>query len=369
MFAVNHQAMQDPELLTLDIPLIDDLRKIIFEYARGLEGTLLHCMEHRMVNSLIALSDGKLVSGSWENTLRVWEDGECLRTLVGHTGSILCLKELPGSRFASGSSDHTVRVWNARECEHVLEGHALDVYTLAVFPSGKLSSGSGDYTIRLWDTAMCYKTRGQLEGRSEGRSESQCERVLTGHRKMVIALAVMLDGTLASGSHDGSVRVWEVATGRCVRVLGGHRNPVNTLAVLPNGDLTSGSIDGVVRMWRGDACMFASVRHMSTFQFVVLPNGLLLSGSLSHIRLWDPVKGECAAIYQRVTDGVVLLHDGTVASSRDLYNTNQLDVWDPASGETLLKLDGLSSGKTAAAVLPNGRLAASDFNGNICVWK
>jgi hypothetical protein len=73
-------------------------------------------------------------------------------------------------------------------------------------------------------------------------------------------------------------------------------------------------------------------------------------------------------MHPRVTGGVVLLHDGTVASSR-LFKSNQLDVWDPANGETLLTLGGLSSDKTASVVMPNGHLAASDYLGNICVWK
>jgi WD40 repeat protein len=229
------------------------------------------------------------------------------------------------------------------------------VYALAVLPGGQLASGSGDYTIRIWNT-----------------TQGQCERVLTGHLKIVVSLAVLSDGKLASGSHDGSVRVWDVGTGTCVRVLRGHGFPVHVLAVLPDGDLASGSSDGAVRAWRGDACIFTTVRHVaSACRFVVLPNGRLLSSSVGgHVRLWDVVKSECMSIYSRLVGSNVLLHDGTVASSRGIFfGSERLDVWDPASGQTLLTLEGLSADMIASALLPNGQLAAADFNGNICVWK
>ena len=50
---------------------------------------------------------------------------------------------------------------------------------------GTLASGSGDYTIRLWDTTKGISTK-----------------TLSGHTNHVRCLAVLQDGTLASGSED-----------------------------------------------------------------------------------------------------------------------------------------------------------------------
>ena len=55
----------------------------------------------------------------------------------------------------------------------------------------------------------------------------------------VRCLAVLPDGTLASGSKDNTVHLWR--EGACVATLTGHIGEVLCLAVLPEGTLASGS--------------------------------------------------------------------------------------------------------------------------------
>ena len=60
------------------------------------------------------MSQGKLYSGSWDNTIRVWdaESGNHLRTLQGHTGYVYALAMSQGKLY-SGSNDNTIRVWSS----------------------------------------------------------------------------------------------------------------------------------------------------------------------------------------------------------------------------------------------------------------
>jgi WD40 repeat protein len=101
------------------------------------------------------LGDGRLASGSSDNTIRLWDpaSGACERVFEGHQDWVSALAVLGDGRLASGSGDNTIRLWDPASgaCERVIEGHQGPVWALAVLGDGRLASGSGDNTIRLWD--------------------------------------------------------------------------------------------------------------------------------------------------------------------------------------------------------------------------
>ncbi|MGE3920321.1 MAG: hypothetical protein AB7F64_05150, partial [Gammaproteobacteria bacterium] len=59
-------------------------------------------------------------------------------------------------------------------------------------------------------------------------------------RSCIQALTVLTSGRLVSGSWDGTIRIWNVASGECLKVLEGHTESVKALSVLPSGELVSG---------------------------------------------------------------------------------------------------------------------------------
>jgi hypothetical protein len=116
-----------------------------------------------------------------------------------------------------------------------LEGQNVSVYSVAWSPDGKtLASGSRDNMVKLWDTAT-----GKLLS------------TLEGHSGEVWSVAWSPDGkTLASGSSDQTVKLWDTATGKLLTTLQGHNDVVASVAWSPDGKiLASGSSDKTVKLW------------------------------------------------------------------------------------------------------------------------
>ncbi len=82
--------------------------------------------------------------------------------------------------------------------------------------------------------------------------------ILSGHTDAVWSVAFSPDSrTIASGSLDGTVRLWNRLNGQCLRILQHHQSGVWSVAFAPNSDvsrfdrqlLASGSQDQTIQLW------------------------------------------------------------------------------------------------------------------------
>jgi WD40 repeat protein len=126
----------------------------------------------------------------------------------------------------------------------IIAVHALHVYysAMVTMPSCSL--------FRTWDTLHHNKSWPQLvSARLSGWQSLQS--IMEGHTEQVIALARSPEGrSLASGSHDHTVRLWNPQTGEMIAVLKGHTNLVSIIVYSPDGRyIASGSDDHTVRVW------------------------------------------------------------------------------------------------------------------------
>jgi WD40 repeat protein len=86
--------------------------------------------------------------------VRIWNVASgTSRVLNGHAARVYSVCAMPDGRLASGSWDNTVRIWNLSGTSHVLNGHTANVNSVCALPDGRLASGSTDRTVRIWDVS------------------------------------------------------------------------------------------------------------------------------------------------------------------------------------------------------------------------
>ena len=107
-------------------------------------------------------SDLQTVSGSYDNSVRVWDvsTGREFNLFKGHTNYVLSVAFSPdGKQIISGSNDNSVRIWDATTGDElkVLEGHTKGVASVAFSPDGRqIVSGSYDNSVRVWDLGSLF---------------------------------------------------------------------------------------------------------------------------------------------------------------------------------------------------------------------
>jgi WD40 repeat protein len=235
------------------------------------------------VYSLVISPDGQtLISGSADKTIKIWQlsTGQLIRTLTGHLGYVHSLAISPdGETLVSGSGDNTIKIWQLSTGQEIrtLMGHLGYIYALAISPDGEmLISGSADKTIKIW----------QL-------STGQLIRTLTGHSGYVYSLAISPDGqTLVSGSADKTIKIWQLSTGQEIRTLNGHSGWVYSLAISPDGQkLVNGSADNSIKVWQlstGEELRTIAEHSGFVYSLAISPDGqTLVSGSAdSTVKIW-----------------------------------------------------------------------------------
>ncbi|KAG0324432.1 hypothetical protein BGZ99_001814 [Dissophora globulifera] len=240
----------------------------------------------------IQFDDQKIISGSRDNTIKIWDlaSGQCLRTYLGHTASVLCL-QYDEERIVSGSSDTTIIVWDLESGATLqrLVGHTDSVLSLR-FEKDIVVSCSKDRTVKIWNI-----------------STGERIRTLVGHRAAVNAVQFSPEAStspisgsprvVVSASGDKTIKIWSFETGECLRTLEGHSRGIACIQFEGNV-IVSGSSDRSIKIWdiaRGE-CVKTLVGHEGLVRTLQFSGSRIISGGYDEtLKIWDKETGKLLA--------------------------------------------------------------------------
>jgi WD40 repeat protein len=241
------------------------------------------------------------------------------------------------------------------------EGHTNRVWAVTVLPDGQRAlSGSLDGTVKLWDLA----TGAVLQ-------------TFAGHTHAVTAVTILADGQRAvSGSADCTLKLWDLGSGAVLQTFEGHTQWVRALTVLSDQRrVLSGSEDRTLRMWdiESGAVLRSFEGHTGAVRALAeIPDSrrVLSGGADRTLRLWNLESGELLATFDDHADWInsvaVLPEGGRALSASD---DGTVKLWDLTAGEVVQTFTGHSGGVNAVMVLPDGERALSGGDdGTVNLW-
>ena len=252
----------------------------------------------RGILAVAAASDGHLITGAMDKTIKVWRTGKCVFTTKdeapGHSNDVNALAVLPGGvRFVSCSDDGTAKLWRIdgtlERTFHVNRG----VLNVAVLPDGA-HFVVGTRALVVGNPHQDPATALRLAELKLYHVSGRCAHTYTAaHKGDVRAVAVTADGLhIISGAYDHRVSVWSVANKSHVSTCDGHDDTVWAVAAMPDSQrLLSASSDKSVRLWLLNGTLENTFKlHRGTVHsLLALPdNRRALSGGMdSSVALFD----------------------------------------------------------------------------------
>ncbi|HEY5911967.1 MAG TPA: serine/threonine-protein kinase [Verrucomicrobiae bacterium] len=348
-----------------------------------------------------------LATGGGDGAVKLWNtsSGNLVNTLAGHSDPVHAIAFSPDGRvLASGSRDFTVKLWDvaSHTARATLVGHTDAVRSVSFSLDNQyLATAGEDKTLRWWSLARAQEiacvpigfTIEQLVCSPDGRLLAGCgadNRVhfwswmthaegppLGLHLASVLGIAYSSDSRLlATGSYDGTIRLWDTVAGRELATLG-RGAPVFGVASAPGQNvLATATADGLVRLWdiatrsvlttlRGHT---ANVRALS-----FSPQGLLASGDEAGVvKLWTLPAApgiENALVHSGIVNGLAFSPDGQTLASTD-PTSDILRLWDLQTKRPREMAKLSRQAAWCLAFAPNGRtLLTGGVDGTVRMWN
>ncbi|KAK2950936.1 putative Phospholipase A-2-activating protein [Blattamonas nauphoetae] len=193
------------------------------------------------------VSNNRIVSGSWDGSIRVWENHQTLQEIKQHSSAVQCLIPLPeANSFASTSSDGSICVFKDGQTMSVMKGHQQPVRSLILLNGRQFVSVGNDGIMIVWN------------------EHGQVDRMTNVSSLLVYTIAAINQSTVATAGEDRMISIWSLSDFSKLQSLS-QPSPINCIKRFPNGDILSVSDDGGYRIWTTDASRTAKAEDIVAY--------------------------------------------------------------------------------------------------------
>ena len=155
-----------------------------------------------------------------------------------HDGEVNAVKWNPsGSMFGTGGSDRKIKLWEVIggkcECRGILTGSNQGITAIDFgLEENFILGASNDFASRVWSI-----------------TDMRLRSTLTGHTGKVLAAKFLGDcSKIVSGSHDRTLKIWDLNRIACVRTIFAGSS-CHDLVTLQGTTIVSGHFDKKVKFW------------------------------------------------------------------------------------------------------------------------
>ncbi len=288
----------------------------------------VNCFAYSPDGNTIAISDGERF-GLWNATT-----GKHQKTFIEDIHEVDSIAYSPdGKTIATASWDGTMRWWNVQTGENIktFTGYINVGQIIKYSPNGKTIAISEGHKISLWNSTT-------------GKHQT----ALKGHERSIIGFTFSPDGhTIATGSLDGTARLWDAHTGENIRILVKHTDSVDTPIRIdtpvysPDGKtIAARSKHNWVWLWdahTGKTIITIQGKFSHVRRFMFSPDGQILATKSrgKPVQLWDTTTGKNINTLMGHAWHIMFSPDGKTIA---IYTDNMVQLWDTITGENITTL-------------------------------
>ena len=199
----------------------------------------------------VTIDNNLAFTGSHDATIKLWdldyfdnknnstsndnyenENKPLLKSFEGHMDTVTAISYSNGE-LVSGSEDKTIRQWDLNT-GHLIQ--TMDIMWASSMANSMINFGNDTTT-----TANINRNDNKFRNNIQNNNNNKVYPYISSLQ--------VFDAALATGTNDGIVRLWDLRSGEVIRQLFGHTGPVTTIQFDKNFNLITGSADRSVRIW------------------------------------------------------------------------------------------------------------------------